>query len=107
MSEFSADAIKTRVDFSVDDDSAADAGAQRNHNYIADAFGRTGDGFAVSRYVGVVFQVNRLVNPILYILCQRSILKLQIAGIDNGAGFHIHSARSAYAHRLDIVDGEV
>ena len=67
MAQLAADAVKAGIDFSVDDNTAANAGTQSDHDHIADALGSACDGFSVSRHIGVVFQINRLVNPLFYI----------------------------------------
>ena len=106
MAQLSAEVVEARVDFPVDDDAAADAGAQRHHDGVLVPLGGPGQDLAVSGHVGVVFHVDFLPGPLLHVLPQGGVPEFQVVGVDDGPGLRLHRPGSAHADAVRVVHGQ-
>ena len=103
MSKFSALIVKTGIDFPIDNNTAADSGSERDHNCGIKPLRRAGLQFAVSRRIGVVFDVNRLIDTFSYQLAQRRIMKTKICRQTNNACSGIDGAGGTDTDPYDFV----
>ena len=107
MTQLGACKVGAAVDFAVDDDAAADAGAQCDGNRVFGALGAAREVFTQSRRVCVVFDEHLGVKALLHHLHNLPVVEEQVGGILDHARLGIDRTRNADADALDVVHGQL
>ena len=88
----------------VDDDAAADAGAQREHDQVLDVLAGSGPELAPAGGIGVVLQRGPDARLVLHDLAERDVLHArQVARVDDQALAMAHGAGRADADADDLL----
>ena len=103
VAKFAGHAIHAVKDFSVEDDGAADAGAQRDHRHVVDAAARAQPFFAKSSHLGVVVEKDARAQAALDYVAHRIVGPSgKVGRLAHHAGLHVDDAGNADtgAHEL-------
>ena len=107
MTELCGCIVKAGIYLSVDDDSAADARSESDHDGIRRALCRTCDSLAERCCVCVVLDVNSLEGySLLQLIRERIVEEGQVVRINDNARVVIGGSGSCDARILDVVDGK-
>ena len=105
MAHFPCCVVAAVHDFAVDDNAAADTGAERNRNEVFHVTARARDRFAERRTVGVIFEINRLVKIFRQNIPRGDFIKAEVVRIFDNTEAFIHGARCADTDRRNFVHG--
>ena len=108
VADLAAGEVAAGIDLVVDDDAAAEAGAQRDGDRVVGACERAGLVLAVSRSVGVVLKDDELaVRAVGDHLAQLEVLEVQVVGELDDAGRAVDGAGASDADPRHVVEREV
>src|SRR5262249_4786880 len=108
MADFRAVAVFALQDGVVDDDAAADAGAEREHDHAASAAAGARPVLSVGRRVRVVLKGGRFVECILQMLADWHVLPgPQIRWVEDHAPRDVHGPRGGDADGTDVTQFQV
>ena len=102
MTEFTADPMATLPDLSVNDDTAADAGADRDEHAGGSACADTGDAFRQGGNVGVIIDENRFVVIAVEYLTEKDVMPSHVGTFDDFTGIG-SDTRDADTDRFDSI----
>lgn len=105
MAEFAADSVEALPDFSVQDYTAPDPGADRNEHAGRSARADARVAFRKGGYVRVVIDVNRFVQVSVEFAAKRNVLPAHIGAFVHSTVFQ-RDTGNADAHGNDIVRRE-
>ena len=92
MPDLTGNAVAAGIQLAVNDNAAANAGAERYHQHVARALGRTGSRFAERGTVGIVIQMHRTAELRQKRIRKADVVQSQIGAEPQGAGFLVKRA---------------
>ena len=101
--DLTGNAVAAGVQLAVNDNAAANAGAERYHQHVARALGRTGSRFAERGAVCVVIQMHRTAELRQKRIRKTDVIQTQIGTEPQGAGFLVKRAGHADADRRYVL----
>ena len=101
--DLTGNAVAAGVQLAVNDNAAANAGAERYHQHVARALGRTGSRFAERGAVRVVIQMHRTAELRQKRIRKADVIQTQIGAEPQGAGFLVKRAGHADADRRYVL----
>ena len=103
VADLAAYAVEAAPRTAVDDDAAADAGAQRQEHAGGGALAHARDAFGKAGHGGVVVDKDGLIDIFLELAAQRNVLPAHVGAENDVAGFRVRDAGDADAHRMNVV----
>ena len=105
VSQLRTHTVGAGIDLMVDDDAAADAGAQGQEHGVCNPGGNARNGFRKARNGRIVVDKDGLIDDLLHDLAQGHHVPAQVGAENNHAGLGVGQTGNAHTDGLDVVHG--